>query len=79
MPAAGPSAPTTLNLGVGAITVPAVPLPDLQPEPEVGDGWVRFTQTAGGRTGVPAPRPTRKPPFVQYAAPIAWTTLELTI
>jgi hypothetical protein len=70
---------TRLNLGVGAVTVPAVPLPDLQPQAEVGDGWVRFTQTAGGRTGVPAPRPTRKPPFVQYFAPIAWTTLELTI
>jgi hypothetical protein len=70
---------TTLNLGVGTITVRAVPLPDLQPKAEVGKGWVRFTQTAGGRTGVPAPRPTRKPPFVQYSAPIAWTTLELTI
>jgi Cyclic nucleotide-binding domain len=70
---------TTLNLGVGTVTVRAVPLPDLRPEPEVGQGWVRFTQTAGGRTGVPAPRPTRKPPFVQYFAPIAWTTLELTI
>lgn len=59
--------------------MPAVPLPDLRPEPEVGDGWVKFTQTAGGRTGVPAPRPTRRPPFIQYFAPIAWTTLELTI
>ncbi len=70
---------TTLHLGVGAVTVSAVALPDLRPEPEVGDGWVRFTQTAGGRTGVPAPRPTRRPPFVRYFAPIAWTTLELTI
>jgi hypothetical protein len=76
---AGMIGSTTLNVGVGTITVRAVPLPDLRPEPEVGDGWVRFTQTAGGRTGVPAPRPTRKPPFVQYFAPIAWTTLELTI
>jgi hypothetical protein len=76
---AGTIGSTTLNLGVNTITVRAVPLPDLRPEPDVGDGWVRFTQTAGGRTGVPAPRPTRKPPFVQYFAPIAWTTLELTI
>jgi hypothetical protein len=76
---AGTIGSTTLNLGVGSITVRAVPLPDLRPDPEVGKGWVRFTQTAGGRTGVPAPRPTRKPPFVQYFAPIAWTTLELTI
>jgi hypothetical protein len=76
---AGTIGSTTLNLGVGSVTVPAVPLPDLRPEPEAGEGWVRFTQTAGGRTGVPAPRPTRRPPFVQYFAPIAWTTLELTI
>jgi hypothetical protein len=76
---AGSIGSTTLNVGVGTITVRAVPLPDLRAEPEVGKGWVRFTQTAGGRTGVPAPRPTRKPPFVQYFAPIAWTTLELTI
>ena len=32
----------------------------------MGDGWVRFTQTAGGRTGFPAPRAVRRPPFVQY-------------
>ena len=45
---------TTLDLGVTELTVPAVALPDRRLEPEVGDGWVRFTQTAGGRTGVPA-------------------------
>ncbi|MEO7398519.1 MAG: cyclic nucleotide-binding domain-containing protein [Ilumatobacteraceae bacterium] len=69
---------TTLTLGKG-ISVAAVALPDKQAEPEVGDGWVRFLQTAGGRTGVPAPRPVRRPPFVQYHAPIAWSTLALTI
>ena len=41
----------------------------------MGDGWVRFQQTAGGRTGVPAPRRVAKPPFVQYHAPTAWSTL----
>jgi hypothetical protein len=56
-----------------------VSLPDRQHEPEVGDGWVRFTQSAGGRTGFPAPRAVRRPPFVQYFAPTAWSTLELTI
>ncbi len=54
-------------------------LPDRQLTPEVGDGWVRFTQTAGGRTGFPAPRAVRRPPFVQFFSPIAWTTLELTV
>lgn len=70
---------TTVALGVGSVTVAAVALPDRQTPPEYGDGWVRFTQTAGGRTGVPAPRTVSRPPFVQYHAPIAWSTLQLTI
>ena len=69
---------TTMNVG-RKMTFEAVPLPDLQGEPEVGDGWVRFTQTAGGRTGVPAPRRVSHPPFVQFRAPLAWATLSLTI
>ena len=70
---------TTMGLGSASATFQAVAYPDLQPESEVGDGWVRFTQTAGGRTGVPAPRRVAKPPFVQYHAPTAWSTLSLTI
>jgi hypothetical protein len=61
------------------VTFAAVAFPDRQHTPEVGDGWVRFVQTAGGRTGVPAPRRVRRPPFVQVAAPLAWTTLTLTM
>jgi hypothetical protein len=70
---------TTMKLGSRAATFQAVPYPDIRPDAEVGDGWVRFTQTAGGRTGVPAPRTVRKPPFVQITAPTAWSTLALTI
>jgi Cyclic nucleotide-binding domain len=70
---------TTLRLGSRGMTFAAVPLPDRQPAPVNGDGWVRFTQTAGGRTGAPMPRKVNRPPFVQVAAPIAWTTLTLTI
>ncbi len=70
---------TTMKLGSRAATFQAVPYPDIRPEAEVGDTWVRFTQTAGGRTGVPAPRTVRKPPFVQITAPTAWSTLALTI
>jgi hypothetical protein len=44
-----------------------------------GDTWMRFVQTAGGRTGLPAPRPVRHPPFVQWQAPLVWTTLSLTL
>jgi Cyclic nucleotide-binding domain len=69
---------TTVRLGK-RFTVAAVSLPDRQLDHEVGDGWVRFSQSAGGRTGVPTPRAVRRPPFVQYFAPIAWSTLELTL
>ncbi|MEO6124135.1 MAG: cyclic nucleotide-binding domain-containing protein [Ilumatobacteraceae bacterium] len=69
---------TTIAVGRG-ISIAAVPLPDKQAEPQVGPDWVRFLQTAGGRTGIPAPRTVRRPPFVQYHAPIAWSTLALTI
>lgn len=57
----------------------AVQLPDLQREPEIGDGWVRFVQTTGGRTGLPAPRRVRRRPFIQWQAPLVWTTLSLTV
>lgn len=70
---------TTMGLGSATATFQAVAYPDIQLEPEVGDGWVRFQQTAGGRTGVPAPRRVAKAPFVQYHAPTAWSTLALTI
>ena len=36
-------------------------------------------QTTGGRTGLPAPRRVKHPPFVQFKAPTVWTTLALTI
>ena len=70
---------TTMRLGGRGVTIPAVPFPDLRPAPEVGTDAVRFVQTAGGRTGVPTPRRVNRPPFVQVAAPLAWTTLALTI
>lgn len=69
---------TTVKLGV-AMTFQATSYPDLRPEPEVGDDWVRFTQTCGGRTGAPAPRRVSRPPYVQITAPTAWTTLSLTL
>lgn len=69
---------TTMRLG-RSVTVAAVAFETIRPEPEVGDGWVRFRQSAGGRTGVPAPRHVNRPPFVQISAPTAWTTLALTI
>jgi hypothetical protein len=57
----------------------AVKLPDIQRAPEHGPGWVRFVQTVGGRTGLPAPRPVKHPPYVQWQSPLVWTTLTLTL
>ena len=70
---------TTLRLAGRSATFAAVEFTDIQQEPEVGDGWVRFTQTAGGRTGAPMPRRVSRPPFIQIESPTAWTTLSLTI
>jgi hypothetical protein len=77
--AGGKIGSTTMRLGPLHHSFQAFSLPDLRGEPERGDGWVRFTQTAGGRTGVPMPRKVRRAPFVQWNAPLAWTTLSLTI
>src|SRR5438876_4507267 len=57
----------------------AVEFPVIQPEPEVGYGWVRFTQTVGGRIGLPATRPVVGRPYFHIGAVSAWTTLELLI
>src|ERR1700719_4118338 len=67
------------DLGVLRDAFQAVALPDIRVKPEYGDGWVRFVQTAGGRTGMPAPRRVRRAPFVQWQAPTVWTTLSLTL
>jgi len=70
---------TTVQLGGLHYRFQAVQLPDLQRDPQRGDNWVRFVQTAGGRTGLPAPRRVRRRPFVQWQAPTVWTTLSLTL
>jgi hypothetical protein len=70
---------TRIRLGAGRLAFPAVAFPLLQPEPEVGDGWVRFVQTAGGRMGLPAPRRVRGKPYFQLASASAWTTLQLIL
>jgi hypothetical protein len=76
---AGQIGSTTVRLGGVSHVFQAVALPDIQHDPEYGDGFVRFVQTAGGRTGMPAPRTVRRAPFIQWQAPLAWTTLTLTL
>jgi len=70
---------TTVRLGGLWHSFQNALLPDLRRDPERGDGWVRFVQTVGGRTSLPAPRRVRHRPYVQWQAPLVWTTLSLTL
>jgi hypothetical protein len=69
----------TLELDQRQVSFPAVEFPVIQPEPELGDSWVRFTQTVGGRLGLPAARPVADRPLFHVGAISAWTTLEVLI
>ncbi|WP_159796289.1 cyclic nucleotide-binding domain-containing protein [Puerhibacterium puerhi] len=72
---------STVHISVARarVTFDGFALPTLRPDPEVSADGVRFTQTVGGRTGSPLPRPVPHPPFVRWHAPIVWTTLALTL
>jgi hypothetical protein len=70
---------TTVRLAKLRATFQPVALPDIRPEPTRTDDAVTFVQTTGGRTGLPAPRRVKHPPFLQFRAPTVWTTLALTI
>jgi hypothetical protein len=70
---------TLVRLGGLRVLVQGFGYPDLRPGPEVGADFVRFTQTAGGRAGVPAPRLVKDAPFVKTQGPSVWTTLALTL
>ena len=61
------------------LAVGTIPMPERRGEPVVGPGWVRFDQTWGGRTASHRATATLRPPFVRFNAPVAWTTLELTL
>jgi hypothetical protein len=70
---------TRIKLGSREIAFAAVQYPLLQAEPEIGDGWVKFVQSAGGHMGLPAPRRVRRKPFMRIKSASAWTTLQLII
>ncbi len=70
---------TKVRIGPEVIDLPGIQLPMLQRQPEIFDTSVRFVQTVGGRTALPAPRRSAYRPFFQVAAPTAWTTLALTV
>jgi hypothetical protein len=68
-----------LDLDAGQIAFPAIEFPVIRPEPEIGDGFVRFQQTVGGQIGFPVPRPLRGRQYFHIGSAQAWTTLELVI
>jgi hypothetical protein len=70
---------TTVRLASRGLTFAGVALPDLTPGPDVRPDRARFTQTAGGHTGAPVPRAVPHPPFWRLTAPIAWSTIALTL
>ena len=70
---------TKVGYGPASIAFAPVVMPDLRPEPELGPGWARFVQSAGGIVGFPVPHRVRNEPYVQIRGPVAWTTLALTI
>lgn len=70
---------TTVRVASVGATFGGYALPTLREEPVVEQGSVHFTQTVGGRTGVPLPRPVPHAPFAMWQAPIVWTTLALTL
>jgi Cyclic nucleotide-binding domain len=68
-----------LELGPEQVAFPAVEFPVIRPEPEVAEGRARFTQTVGGRIGLPAPRPVQGEGYFHFGSALAWTTLELVL
>src|SRR5262245_23737183 len=70
---------TTVRVGKRSAVFQPISLPTLQTDPVIEGDKATFVQTVGGRTGVPAPRRVNHPPFLQFKAPIVWTTLTMTI
>lgn len=68
-----------VDLAADQVAFPAVEFPVIRPDAQVGDGFVRFQQTFGGRIGLPAPRQLRGKPYLHIGSAMAWTTMELII
>jgi hypothetical protein len=69
----------TIKVGPKAVVVPGVPFEVLRTGPEISGNSARFVQTAGGRSGFPAPRLVKGGPFFRIQSATAWTTLALTL
>ncbi len=82
--------PDDTRYGVTTVRLPgfhhafaSVPFPTLRRsatiERDDQGTFVRFTQTAGCRAALPAPRPVPARPFVQFVMPPIWTTLSILL
>jgi hypothetical protein len=70
---------TLVGLGRMSVGFSPTAFPMLRDPPDWGSESATFTQTAGGRPGVPAPRVVQGRPFVKLEGPNVWTTLSLTL
>jgi len=61
------------------VTFQPTSFPELRATPQITATGARFSQTTGGRTGAPMPRPAGGKPYVRWLAPTVWTTLALTV
>jgi hypothetical protein len=69
---------STLRLGPLSTRLAAIPLPEVRHDPVFGDDRVTFTQAAGGRAALPAPRRVTRA-GLHVLAPLVWTTLRLEL
>jgi hypothetical protein len=69
---------TRARIGPREVTFQPTRFPEVQEE-EAGEASFRFSQTAGGRPGIPAPRRVHHAPFLQLIGPTVWTTVALTL
>ena len=70
---------TTMKIGRVARTFEPIALPDIQRKIKQTKNSATFEQTCGGRTGVPAPRRVRRKPFIQWQAPLVWTSVYISV
>lgn len=72
-------AATAFDVGAQQVAFPPFEFPVIRPEPEAHADHVRFTQTVGGRIGLPVPRAVAGRPYFLVGSATGWTTLELVL
>ena len=72
-------ASSAFDVAAQQVAFPALEFPIIRPAPEADADHVRFTQTVGGRIGLPVPRPVAGKPYFHVGSATGWTTLELVL